>query len=207
MLLKWKPMNLCIFVFGVWTFNLCVTACNFTVCWTLRNPSMKLLNICLMTMHKFLLAWSSGWCHLMMFLCSTQYDWWDIMFPGCPSVLLSIRPSSHFRGTTLGAAPSKSYAFSTHNHACIAMPTWCRCAPPILFWPLPPNNLLLRSCLIWILYVDPHWWVPLCLQCPAKAMPFQQIVMRALQCQHDVDVHLLFCFDLDLQITCSWGHV
>ena len=40
--------------------------------------------------------------------------------------------------------------------------------------------------------------VPLCVQRPAKTMPFQQIIMHALQCQHDVDVHLLFCFDLDL---------
>ena len=27
----------------------------------------------------------------------------------------------------------------------------------------------------------------------AKAMPFQQIIMHALQFQHDIDVHLLFC--------------
>ena len=33
---------------------------------------------------------------------------------------------------------------------------------------------------------------------PAKALPFQQIIMHALQCQLDVDVHLLFCFDIDL---------
>ena len=41
------------------------------------------------------------------------------------------------------------------------------------------------------------------MQCPAKAMPFQQIIMHALQSQHDVDVHLLFCFDIDLHLTCS----
>ena len=51
------------------------------------------------------------------------------MFPGCPSfhlsvllsVLQSVRPSFHpsrFRGTTLRAAPSKNYAFSTNLHAC-----------------------------------------------------------------------------------------
>ena len=39
------------------------------------------------------------------------------------------------------------------------------------------------------------------------SMPFQQIIMHALQCQHDVDVHLLFCFDLDLHITSSRGRV
>ena len=34
-------------------------------------------------------------------------------------------------------------------------------------------------------------------------MPFQQIIMHALQCQHDVAVNLLFCFDLDLHIAYS----
>ena len=58
------------------------------------------------------------------------------------------------------------------------------------------------SCLTWICFVDPHWWVPLCVQRPAKAMPFQQIIIHALD---DVYVHLLFCFDLDLHITCSQG--
>ena len=58
-----------------------------------------------------------------------------------------VRPSVTFRGTTLHAAPSKNYAFSTNYHACIAMPTWPRCAPPILCWPWSPYNLLPRSCL------------------------------------------------------------
>ena len=49
--------------------------------------------------------------------------------------------------------------------------------------------------------------VPLCVQHPAKTMSFQQIIMHPLQYQHDVDVHLLFCFDLDLHITCSRGRV
>ena len=123
-----------------------------------------------------------------------------------PSVFPSFRPS-RFRGTTLRAAPSKSYAFSTNYHACLAMPTWPRCAPPILCWPWPPYNLFPRSCLTWIFFIHPHWWVPLCVQRPAKAMPFQQIIMQALQFQHDLDVHLLFCFDHDLHITSSRGHV
>ena len=38
-------------------------------------------------------------------------------------------------------------------------------------------------------------------------MPFQQIIMHALQCQHDIDVHLLFCFDLDLHIASSRDRV
>ena len=49
--------------------------------------------------------------------------------------------------------------------------------------------------------------VPLCVQCPAKAMPFQPFIMHALQCQHDLDVHLLFCVDLDLHINSFRGHV
>ena len=49
--------------------------------------------------------------------------------------------------------------------------------------------------------------VPLCVQRPAKAMPFRQIFRHALQCQHDVDMHLLFCIDLDLHITSSRGRV
>ena len=116
------------------------------------------------------------------------------------SVLPSVRPS---------ILPSVRHALgvSTHYHACIAMPTWCRCAPPILFWLWPPYSLLPRSCLTWILFVDPHWWVPLCVQRPGNTMHFQQIIMHALQCQHDVDVHLLFYFDLDLHITSSRGHV
>ena len=57
---------------------------------------------------------------------------------------------SSLMGTTLRAAPSKSYAFSTNYYACIAMPTWPRCAPPILCWPWPPypfdgHNVLKRT--------------------------------------------------------------
>ena len=37
-----------------------------------------------------------------------------------------------------------------------------------------------------------HFKGAICVQRPAKAMPFQQSIMHALQCQHDVDVHLLF---------------
>ena len=114
---------------------------------------------------------------------------------------------SSLMGTTLRAVPSKSHAFSTNYHTCIAMPIWHRCAPPILFWPWPPYTLLPRSCFTWMFFVDPHWWVPLCVQCPAKAMHFKQIIMHALQCQHDVDVHLLFCFDIDLHLICSQVHV
>ena len=113
---------------------------------------------------------------------------------GAPPILFWPRPS--LMGTTLRVAPNKSHAFSTNYHACIAMPTWPRYAPPILFWPWPPYNLLPRSCLTWIFFVYPRWWVPLCVQCPAKFMPFKQIIMHALQCQHDVDVHLLFCLTL-----------
>ena len=80
-------------------------------------------------------------------------------------------------GTTLRAAPSKSYAFSTNDHAYIAMPTWCRCSPPILFWHWPPFNLFPSSCITWIFFVDSHWWVPLCVQRPTISIPFRQIIM------------------------------
>ena len=108
---------------------------------------------------------------------------------------------SSLMGTTLRAVPRKGQAFSTNDHTCIAMPTWHRCAPPIWFWHWPPYNLLQKLCFTWIFFVGPHWWVQLCVQHPAKAMPFQQIIMHALQCQHDLDVHILFCFDHDLNIT------
>ena len=132
--------------------------------------------------------------------------------------------------------PGSKSTFSTNYHACIALPTWHRCAPPILFWPWPPYNLFPRSCLTWIFSVEFYWWVQLCVHHPAKSMPFQQIsmqdffrctlligvplcvqrpakapfqqiIMHALHYQHDIDVHLLFCFDLDLHITSSRGHV
>ena len=102
---------------------------------------------------------------------------------------LSVRPSvrpSHFTGTTLFAALGKIYDFSTNYHACMAMPTWCRCAPRILFWLWPPLNL--------DFVIDLHWGVPLCVQYPAKAMTFQQIIMHVWQYPHDVDVHLIFCY-------------
>ena len=104
---------------------------------------------------------------------------------------------SSLMGTTLHAVPSKSCAYSTNYHACIAIPTWHRCAPPILFWPWPPYNLLPWSCLTWIFFVDPHCMMgTTCVQCPAKAVPFQQIIMHSLHYQHDVDVHLLFVLTL-----------
>ena len=46
---------------------------------------------------------------------------------------------------------------STNYHACIAMSTWCRCAPPILFWPWHPFYLFSRSCLTWISSINLHW--------------------------------------------------
>ena len=106
-------------------------------------------------------------------------------------------------GTTLSAVSSKNNDFSRNYQACIAMLTWCKCAPPILFWPWPPFNLIPRACLTWILFLNLHWGVSLSLQRPAKCMPFQQIIMDVLQCPHDVDVYLLYCFDLDLPLTCS----
>ena len=96
-------------------------------------------------------------------------------------------------GTTLCTAPSKSYAFSTNYHACIAMPTWPRCAPPILFSPWPPYNLLPRLCLTCIFFVDSHWWVPLCVLHPQSYAILTNYHVY-MQCSHDIHVHL-FCFD------------
>ena len=36
---------------------------------------------------------------------------------------------------------------------------------------------------------------------PKSYMPFQQIIIHPLQCPHDVDMHLLFYFDLELHLT------
>ena len=113
---------------------------------------------------------------------------------------------SSLMGTTLRAAPSKSYvnAFSTNDHACIAMPTWHRCAPPILFWHWPPFNLFPSSCITLIFFVDSHWWVPLHVQYPTIYMPFRQIIMYILQCPHDIHVLVhLFCFDLHKFLLCE----
>ena len=104
---------------------------------------------------------------------------------------------SSLRGTTLCAAPSKSYNFSANYQACMAIPTWCRCAPPILFWLWPSFNVFPRSCLTWIFLIDLHWGVPPRVHRPEKAMPFWQIIMYVLQCLHDIHVHL-FCFDVEL---------
>ena len=77
------------------------------------------------------------------------------------------------------------------------MPTWHRCAPPILFWHWHSFNLIPSSCITWIFFVDSHWWVPLRVQCPTIDMPFRQIIMYILQCPHDIHVLVhLFCFDL-----------
>ena len=145
-------------------------------------------------------------CLLYIYIC-TKLGYYVPVWPAGHYVSWFSGRPSRFRGTTLRAAPSKNYAFSTNYHVCIAMPTWPRCAPPISFWPWPPYSLFPRSCLTWIFFVDPHWWVPLCVQRPAKAMPFQQIIMHKLHFQHNIDVHLLFCFDLHLHITCSRGRV
>ena len=59
--------------------------------------------------------------------------------------------------------------------SCIVMPTWYRRAPLILFCP--------RSCLTLTFFVDPPWWLPLCVQRPQISM-------------------CLFCFYLDLRLTC-----
>ena len=125
------------------------------------------------------------------------------MFPGCPSFRPSFRPS-RFRGTTLHAAPSKNYTFSTNYHACIAMPTWPRCAPPILCWPWPPYNLLPRSCLTWIFF---RWYslmgTTLC-AAASKSHAFSTNYHACIAMPTWGRCAPLFCFDLDLLITWHW---
>ena len=153
MVLKWTIVQL-----EKYVMNLFVYWWLFVINWTRVNIlSSNLPNI---------------WPFNIWFLCPARYDRGDIMIPGCPSVCPAIHPafclsvhpfvSSHFRGTTLHAAPTKRYAFTANYHACMAMPTWCRCAHPTLCWHSPPYNLFPRSCLASHFFVDPHWWVPFC---------------------------------------------
>ena len=109
---------------------------------------------------------------------------------------MDILCQSSLMGTTLCAAPSKSYDFSTNDHAFIAMHTWCGWAPPIFcrnlhLWPFVYQLFSSSS------RSDG--------QHSAKAMTVQQIIMHVLQFPHDVDVHLLFCVDISLHLTCSQG--
>ena len=113
-------------------------------------------------------------------------------------VRLSVRPSvrpSHFTGTILCAALSKSYDFQQ-----IIMHVW-QC-PHDVFWPTcnPPFNLFPRSCLTWIFLIDLHWWVPLRMQRPAKAMTFWQLSCMYCSAHNGVN---LFCFDL-APVKWSW---
>ena len=49
--------------------------------------------------------------------------------------------------STLRSTPTNSYAILANYQVSIAMPTWCRCILPILFWPWSPFNLFLfRPC-------------------------------------------------------------
>ena len=117
---------------------------------------------------------------------------------------LDILRQSSLIGTTLRAASGKSHAFSTNYHAYIAMPTWHRCAPPILLWHWPLFNLFPSSCVTLIFFVDSHWWVPLRVQYPTIYMPFRQIIMYILQCPHDIHVLVhLCCFELHKFLLCS----
>ena len=96
------------------------------------------------------------------------------------------------RYATSCAASSKRYAFST-----IIMYV-LQCPDDIdvhLLFCFDLDLLFPRSCLALIEFVYPHWWVPFCVLCPEKAMPFWQMIMYVLQCPHAIHVHL-YCFDL-----------
>ena len=91
-----------------------------------------------------------------LFSCPARYDRRGHYASG-----LSICPS-HFTCTTLSAALSKSYDFSTNDPVHVTKPTWCRCAPPILFWPIPPFNLFPRCCLTFSWLIFTEWYHFVC---------------------------------------------
>ena len=120
---------------------------------------------------------------------------------------------SSLMDTTLCTAPRKSNAFSTNYQACIVIPTWRRCAPPILLWSWPLFNLFPSSRLTLIFFNNPQWGVPLCVQRPTNSMPFKKMIML-YYCIFNIVMptwyrymHLLFCFVLDLHLACSQCHV
>ena len=53
-------------------------------------------------------------------------------------------------------------------------------------------NIMFQGCQSFRFSVRNILRVPLCVHHPEKAMTFQQSIVHALQCPHDVDVHLLF---------------
>ena len=107
----------------------------------------------------------------------------------------------------LRAVPSKSHSFSTNYHACIAMPTCCRCALPILSWHWPPFNLFPSSCITWIFFVDSHWWVPLCVQCPTNSMPFSTNYQDYFAMPHDIYMYTYFVLtSINLICSCFVSH-
>ena len=114
----------------------------------------------------------------------------DIMFPGCPSVSLSIRPSvlpsvHHTSGLPLCVQrPAKAIPLEQCQHDVDVHVLFC--------FDLDLHNLLLRLCLT-SNFVRLSSLIGTTLHAaPSKSMPFQQIIINALHCQHDVDVHLLF---------------
>ena len=126
--------------------------------------------------------------HMSVYFYVPPYNRWDIIFPSCPSVRLSvtlygyhfacsiqqipglfdklscIHCNAHIMCTcpTLPAASNKYQAFSTNYHVYTAMPTLCA---PVL----------------------------LCLQHPTNTRPFQQIIMYTLQCPHYVHLSYFAC--------------
>ena len=110
---------------------------------------------------------------------------------------LDLLRRSSLMSTTLRAASSNGYAFSTNYHACIAMPTWCRCALPILFWPWPPFNLFPSSFITWIFFSDPQWVYHFA--CSAFSANYH-VYVAMLTCY--IYMYFLFCFDFNINLTC-----
>ena len=84
-------------------------------------------------------------------------------------------------------------------YACIAMPTWRRCGPPILFLPWPPYNLLPRSWFSMSILTDGYHFACSAQQSHALSTNYHTCIAMPTWCRCDI------CFYLDLHITCSRG--
>ena len=158
---------------------------------TLKTQQFQMIQICFST--------SETSKHTSMNVNFMVYFWWFEWFYVPPGM---IGGTLCFRVVLHSVSPSVCVLRPAK-----AMTNKLSCMHCNFFWPWPLFNLFPRSYLTWILFNNLHRGVPLCVHHPAKAMTFQQIIMHVFQCPHDVDVHLLFCFDLDIHLTCSQSHV
>ena len=137
-------------------------------------------------------------------------SWSKIVTEQCYATLKSLRTDTHTDRHTASIQPLPSSTNKKKVWMCkIIFVFYLEHSINKRLW----NILRFLSCSVWLAghyasgcpTVRHTLRVPLCVHLPAKAMTFQQIIMHVLQC--DVDVHLLLCFDLDIHLTCSQGHV